>query len=1487
LAFNRDKNMSDGNKSVLSPLDSKSEYYAEWKFRMTTLLRAKGCFHAIEENPPDPTNIELSSAFQAADRKAMGLIVKYLSAYAINHVKNSASAKAMWVDLKSVYENRSAANQLHLLNRLLKLKMKGDDEIEHHYARLDNLVSELKLAGVDIGDEQFLCAILLLSMPPTYAPAVTAITMSAKEDLIYENVKLKLKNHNLHLNDAAAETTTSSSVMLVNGDSNAHKRINNFRHTRGRGRQGNFRSQRGRRGPSFGHGGHSNPSRSFKRGHGTSNHQSGMFCTFCKARNHHYKSCRELKRRRNGNSNTHQSTHQTDQPSNNVAQANLVYCQERSTPSANNDFGFIGMLSFQSPNPLPSTFASSPKSKIKKKIPFYNDTGANRFVTIDDSLLTNPRALNPPINIQLYKKNITIQATKVGDIHVITDKGYKILLKNVYYAPEGSCNILSIMLLQSANIQYKIEFFKAYLYYKVGNQETIIASGDSINDVLYKFLFDVQIPDLSPTVMNFSEDELETLHKKLAHLSYSSMKLIFPNIQIPNRLCEVCLKAKQTRKPFNKKKLRPRLTIKLENVHTDVDEQPVVSFLGEKYFLTFIEESTHFLTVFTMKHKSEVLSHYKYYENKMKKIMNRPGISYLYCDNGGEYTSKEFDSYVKSQGTDKKNTIRDTPQLGGLAERMNRTILERACALLLQAGLPKTFWNYAVLTATYIINRSPTSALPNNKTPFEMLTGNKPTYDNFEIFGCVAYSKILPVQSKLDAKSEKCIFLEYTHNGYRLFSLEKPRLIVARDVDFEPTTLFKDLPESEKRKLIEFNPTSLSLPSGPTFFTNNNVKLKLINNNTQVNTSLNNPTENPTPGPSSMPVPRQKSKVEHSYAVPENKQKKITKRSKFVEHSYALPEGKQKKITKTRRAAETFSTIIIPNSDEPLSNIDELDNELNILISNYETNDATVMLVDDSDVPKNYSDIKNFPNSEKWYQAAITELNALKRNKTWVLVDRPKDRNIVGSRFIFKIKCNKNGEVTKYKARLVAQGFSQEYGTDYTETFAPVAKMASLRIILSIAVKYDLLIEQIDVVSAFLQSELEEEIYMKVPEGIMFSGDKVCKLLRSLYGLKQSPRCWNKKLNDYLLKLGFKNSKSDYCVYYLNSNSPRDNFFILVFVDDILLITKDQKRLDTLKAMLYKNFEMTDAEPLHYFLGISIERDQNNLYLSQKNYLEKVLIQFRMNETKKSVLTPLETKIPVHDLIAEGNSEENRFPCRNLIGSLMYVMLCTRPDLCYAVSLLSRYQSRPSKRLWNLMKRILKYVKGTLDIKLTYSKLYSNEPLSTFIKNTTVGRRKMIRNLGDEYQPIVGFADASFATNDPEAHSTTGTLIKLFGNTVLWSSRRQATVALSTMIAEFNALCEITRDIIWIRQFVETLGLKLETPSLVFEDNKGCIDIAKNPSNHKGTRQMSTKLFFVRDELNKSIKVEQIESNNNIADIFTKSLPPAKFQEFRNMLGLY
>ena len=243
-----------------------------------------------------------------------------------------------------------------------------------------------------------------------------------------------------------------------------------------------------------------------------------------------------------------------------------------------------------------------------------------------------------------------------------------------------------------------------------------------------------------------------------------------------------------------------------------------------------------------------------------------------------------------------------------------RTIMDRTRALLFEAGLPDTFWNFAVMTATYIINRSPTSALPNNKTPFEMLNEDKPSYNDLQIFGCVAYSKMLPSGSKLNSKSEKCIFLGYTHNGYKLLDLTNKRVIVARDVVFDPNTLFKDLTEFEKKSIL-FDST----------------KLNYI-------TTLNY-----------IPTP-------------------INKNEDTIKTQSTISEPIKDTIFNLNKNQISGSSSV------------EVSNEIDVdkLISNYENNDATVMLVDDSDVPKSYADIKNHPNSEKWYQAAIKELNALK-----------------------------------------------------------------------------------------------------------------------------------------------------------------------------------------------------------------------------------------------------------------------------------------------------------------------------------------------------------------------------------------------------------------------------------------------------------------------------------------------------------------------------
>ena len=308
----------------------------------------------------------------------------------------------------------------------------------------------------------------------------------------------------------------------------------------------------------------------------------------------------------------------------------------------------------------------------------------------------------------------------------------------------------------------------------------------------------------------------------------------------------MCFKAKQTHKKLNKKKDRKRSTNLFENVHSDVNELPMRSIDNEKYFVTFVEESTHFTTVFNLKLKSEVFKYYKFYELRMLATYNRPAILNLYCDNGGEYVSHEFNEYVQTKGTVLHKTVPYTSALNGIAERSNRTIMDRDRACLIQSGLPPRFWNYAVIYAVYIINRSPTTALPDGKTPYEMLTGTVFDYSKLQVFGCVVYVRPR-LESKLHERSEKGIFLGFTTNGCKVLNLVTRKILpVVRDVEFDSTTLYRDLPASEKLGNMPVTPEIeiQSYQSLQSITPRTVIDPKVVNNTTTTHTTITNTNEN-------------------------------------------------------------------------------------------------------------------------------------------------------------------------------------------------------------------------------------------------------------------------------------------------------------------------------------------------------------------------------------------------------------------------------------------------------------------------------------------------------------------------------------------------------------------------------------------------------------------------------------------------------------------
>jgi hypothetical protein len=488
----------------------------------------------------------------------------------------------------------------------------------------------------------------------------------------------------------------------------------------------------------------------------------------------------------------------------------------------------------------------------------------------------------------------------------------------------------------------------------------------------------------------------------------------------------------------------------------------------------------------------------------------------------------------------------------------------------------------------------------------------------------------------------------------------------------------------------------------------------------------------------------------------------------------------------------------------------------------------------------------------QWKKAIEDEMESLMKNKTWILTPLPPGRKAISCKWIFRIKKDRNGEIDKYKARLVAKGFSQEKGFDYNETYAPVAKLVTVRILLALANQFNLYVEQMDVKTAFLNGVLEEVIYMKQPEEFQKNeSNLVCKLQKSLYGLKQSPRSWNNRFHNFVVQLGFKRSYADYCLYYSEKDK---NVWLLLYVDDILLVGPDKEAIQYLKDKLSKEFDMTDLGQVNHFLGLRIIRDFKNgiIEVDQSVYIQNVLVRFGMGNCKP-VSTPMENGLKLSR--NEDLKLVTKEPYRELIGCLMYAALGCRPDITFAVNHFSQYQSAPTDEHWTHLKRILRYLKGSYDKKLVFKRTENPEA-------------------------IIGYADADWANNIDDRKSVSGYIFKIYGSTISWSTKKQDSVALSSTQAEYVALCHAATEGIWLRRLLDTLDVGDGQCFVIYEDNQPCIAVAEEPKEHRKMKHISLKFHFLRDEIaKKTLTVKYIPTGEQLADLLTKALPRIQFDK--------
>ena len=499
------------------------------------------------------------------------------------------------------------------------------------------------------------------------------------------------------------------------------------------------------------------------------------------------------------------------------------------------------------------------------------------------------------------------------------------------------------------------------------------------------------------------------------------------------------------------------------------------------------------------------------------------------------------------------------------------------------------------------------------------------------------------------------------------------------------------------------------------------------------------------------------------------------------------------------------------------------------------------------------------PDAEFWQRAMIEEMTSLRANNTWTLVKLPPGRKAIKVKWVYKTKTHADGTLERYKARLVAKGFMQREGIDFTEVFAPVSKHTTLRALLSFVVADDLHLSQLDIKTAFLNGDLDEEIYMEQPPGFE-EGDPgtVCLLHKSLYGLRQAPRAWHIKLTSELEKLGFKASSVDPGLFILEA-SPR--VYLLVYVDDLLLASKSKGPVVKVIRALQSVFDLRDLGAPSQFVGIEIHRDSvsKSLKITQTKMILELVSKYGFKDCKFKA-TPLSNSLKLEATKSDADLLDTKtYGYRELIGSLLYLSVCTRPDIAYPVGALARFMSKPSTSHYNAALGIVRYLAGTSTLGILYKSLDND---------------------------FVGFCDADYAGDLDFRRSTTGYVFNFNGGAISWSSRLQATVAASTAEAEYMAAAAAVKEATWLRMLLADFNIPLSTVTIQC-DNQAAIKLLGNPIASQRSKHIDVAYHFARERVAlKEILFTYCSSSAMVADCLTKALPEQQFVMCRDGMGM-
>lgn len=1072
------------------------------------------------------------------------------------------------------------------------------------------------------------------------------------------------------------------------------------------------------------------------------------------------------------------------------------------------------------------------------------------------SALYNEAILSPPRQISTANGVVTAQYS-ASIAFVLNDKhgcAHELTAHKCLVVPGSNHLLLGLVRMQkaaSARISY--DNHETYLNVHGGSFPL-----DTSHNV---FSFSATLtskysPATSVFALAATDVSADTWHRRLGHTNGNNIKILQQQNNngvsftdaINTKECMLCPLGKSIHLPHPKLDAPRHAAKRFGLVQMDLCGPITPESRGNaNYAMLLVDSYSRMKFIYFINKKSDA---YDKYCDFMADTVAKSGehLDILRTDNDAVFTSHDFRAFCKRSGIIQQFSAAYSQQQNGLVERVWRTIAAMVRIMLAETRLAPDWWAELFNTAVYILNRTPTSA-NNGISPLEIWTGEVPDLSHMRVPGSVAFVHEEGQRTKLMLRAWQGILVGYSPDSkaYRIYKADEDKIFTTRNVTFIETAQRPVAPPTTSDTQQRLNiPLSTVTNIAPT---------------SDVSELADPPADAAPVELPSLQTPT------NTLTAPTSTQNTDTAPAGSGDPSPALTQAPPESRY-PRRATNPivrFSGCVAITPDAASDSDIELVMQ-RAYVASHELNSSTNITssdtpADDIATPTTYEEAMASEYAAQWQAAIDSELNSMIEMKTFDTVLLTTGMDVVKSKWVFKIKRDSAGKPIKFKARLVACGYSQIPGRDYDQTFAPVARFTSIRTIIAAAAHYKWPLQQLDAQTAFLQGRLYNTIYMQIPKGFgslhaHSSGTYVLHLNKAVYGLKQAGKCWHDEFTSFLSTIGFHRSDADPCVFI-----NHEGVILILYVDDMILTGTDSLTIESVTNDLCKHFKMTVLGPMSHCLGIAVHRTDDYIELSQRQYVKDLLTRFDMvncNPISTPALFSTTTSSVMTAVDSASLDTAHTTLYKEVVGSLLYLSISTRPDITHQVMQLSRHMSTPTQLHWTAAKDVLKYLAGH-DITLRYSSDKTVIPC------------------------LVGFSDANWAGDVPTRKSTTGYIFKLSGAAVSWRSKLQPTVALSSTEAEYIALCTTGQEAVSLRKLMSSINLTQQEPTVIYEDNRGAHTLATSSQGvwHERTKHIQTKFHYIRELVQTCVvTVKSISTEEQQADIFTKNLNRVKHTFF-------